>query len=131
MTEDDKVHQVEILISNLLKAGVLISLGIIVLGTVVTFIHHPDYLSSHTDLQKLTTNAAVFPRTPSEMLTGLGRFEGRSIVILGLLLLVATPVLRVAVSIVAFVYQRDLVFVLITTTVLALLLLSFVLKHAE
>jgi uncharacterized membrane protein len=45
----------------------------------------------------------------------------------GLLLLIATPVLRVAVSILAFVYQRDRAFVAITSIVLALLLTSFVL----
>jgi uncharacterized membrane protein len=41
--------------------------------------------------------------------------------------LIATPVLRVAISVLAFVYQRDRTFVVITTVVLALLLTSFVL----
>jgi uncharacterized membrane protein len=45
----------------------------------------------------------------------------------GLLLLLATPVLRVAVSILAFIYEKDGIFVMITSIVLALLLLSFVL----
>jgi uncharacterized membrane protein len=48
----------------------------------------------------------------------------------GLLLLIATPVLRVAVSVLAFVYQRDRTFVIITSVVLTLLLASFVLGKA-
>ena len=48
----------------------------------------------------------------------------------GLLLLIATPVLRVAVSIFAFVYEKDKVFVIITSIVLGLLLLSFILGKA-
>jgi len=47
----------------------------------------------------------------------------------GLLLLIATPVMRAAVSIFAFVYQHDRTFVIITSVVLAILLLSFALGH--
>jgi len=53
------------------------------------------------------------------------------VVALGLLLLIATPVLRVAVSIVAFVQQGDRLFTLITAVVLGILLLSFALGAAE
>ena len=49
----------------------------------------------------------------------------------GLLLLIATPVTRVAVSIFAFVYEKDRVFVIITIIVLSLLLLSFFLGRVE
>ena len=48
----------------------------------------------------------------------------------GLLLLILTPVVRVAVSILAFRAQRDRTYVLITSAVLVLLLLSFVLGRA-
>jgi len=62
---------------------------------------------------------------------GVRALRGRAIVILGLLLLIATPVVRVAVSIFAFIYQGDRIFTLITAVVLCLLLLSFVLGKAE
>ncbi|MGH2509954.1 MAG: DUF1634 domain-containing protein [Ktedonobacteraceae bacterium] len=44
---------------------------------------------------------------------------------LGLLLLLATPVIRVAASIVAFGLEHDRRYVIITTIVLAILCLSF------
>jgi uncharacterized membrane protein len=44
---------------------------------------------------------------------------------LGLLLLIATPVLRVAVSVIGFALDRDRLFVLITLAVLAVLIGSF------
>jgi uncharacterized membrane protein len=122
---------VELLISDLLRIGVIASLSIVVIGTVVSFVHHPDYLSSREVLQPLTNHSAVFPHNVSESYRSILRGEGRGIVILGLLLLVATPVMRVAISIVGFVYEKDLMFVVITSTVLALLLLSFVLGRAE
>ena len=130
-TDQEKSRQVELVISHLLRVGVVTSLAVVVIGTLVSFAHHRDYLSSNTALHQLTAHTAVFPHTIGDTIASLRHGEGRGIIILGLLLLVATPVMRVAVSILGFVYERDLIFVLITTTVLALLLLSFVLGRAE
>jgi uncharacterized membrane protein len=122
---------VELLISTLLRAGVVGSLTLIVAGTVISFVHHPDYLTSHHALDRLTRPAAAFPRTMPQVVADVRQFHGQAIVVVGLLLLIATPVVRVAVSVLAFVYQRDGAFVAITAVVLALLLLSFVLGTAE
>jgi len=50
--------------------------------------------------------------------------RGRGIIQLGLLLLIATPVARVAFSIAAFAMQRDRLYVVVTLMVLAILLYS-------
>ena len=127
---DAKVRRTELLISQTLRLGVALSLTIIVLGLCITFIRHPDYAFSHHALPHLTNLGATFPHTLSELAFGLKALRGQSLVVLGLLLLIATPVVRVAVSIVAFVQQKDRIFVAITSTVLALLLFSFYLGHA-
>ena len=129
--EDPKARQVEILISNILRFGVITSLSIVVLGIILTFTHHPEYLSSHEDLMQLTSSSATFPTTPQSVIDGLLHLQGRSVVITGLLLLILTPVLRVATSIFAFIYEEDPAFVIITSVVLALLILSFFLGAAE
>ncbi len=49
----------------------------------------------------------------------------------GLLVLMATPVVRVALSLLVFGRQRDRAFVAVTSVVLALLLWSFVLGAGE
>jgi len=126
-----RVRQVELLISRLLRIGVLTSLCIIILGTVISFTHHTDYRHSTGELIRLTSDKAEFPSTLPQVWRGVRAFEGRSIATFGLLVLIATPVLRVAVSIFAFIYEHDPTFVLITTLVLALLLLSFVLGGVE
>jgi uncharacterized membrane protein len=125
------MHAVEIVISDLLRVGVILSLSIVFIGTVLTFIHHPDYISSAAELHRLTTPGAQFPQDAADVISGLTHLQGRAVVILGLLLLIATPVMRVAVSIFAFVYEEDPPFVVITSIVLLLLLLSFVLGKAE
>jgi uncharacterized membrane protein len=128
---EDRVRRVELLISNLLRSGVSVSLVLIVVGTIISFTRHPEYLSSAAELQRLTQPGAAFPHTLPDVVAGIRALRGRAIVTLGLLLLIATPVVRVAVSIFAFIYQGDRIFILITTVVLCLLLLSFVLGKAE
>jgi uncharacterized membrane protein len=131
-SQDPRVHRVELIISNLLRIGVTSSLAIIVIGTVLSFVRHPTYLRSHDDFHHLTTpSIAEFPRTISAVATGVAQFQGQAIVALGLLLLISTPVIRVGVSIFAFVYQHDATFVVITTIVFLLLILSFVLGKVE
>ena len=128
---DAKVRQVELLISHLLKIGVMTSLAVVVIGTVISFARHPDYVTQPPALRHLTTPGAAFPHTVREMWAGLKEGRGQAIVVLGLLLLIATPVMRVAVSIFGFLYEGDRVYVVITTVVLALLVLSFVIGKVE
>lgn len=122
---------VDAAISHLLRGGVLLSLAVVVLGLVLTFIHHPQYMSSHTDLTKLTDPDAEYPHTIRGVWTEMRDGRGQAVVVLGLLLLIATPVARVAFSIIAFAIERDRLYVMITIVVLSLLLLSFVLGAAD
>ena len=128
--EDARVRRVELVISRLLRVGVVTSLLIVTWGTVISFVRHPDYTSVPAELQRLTRPGAAFPQTLGDVWRGLKQGRGQAIVTAGLLLLVVTPVSRVAVSILGFVYERDRTFVAITTTVLMLLLLSFLLGKA-
>ena len=107
LDQDEKVRRVELAISSLLRVGVLTSLLVVLAGTVVTFVHHPRYLSNRHDLGPLTKPGAEFPHTLGVLVQGLEHGQGRAIVMAGLLLLIATPVMRVAFSVLAFVYQRD------------------------
>jgi uncharacterized membrane protein len=128
---DPRVHKVELLISTLLRAGVIASLFFVVFGTALSFVHHPDYRTSRIQTRDLTREGAQFPHTLRDVASGVRHLRGQAIVVLGLILLIATPVLRVAISIFAFLYQRDWIFVAITTLVLVLLLLSFLLGKVE
>ena len=126
-----RVGRVELFISGLLRTGVAASLAVIVFGTVISFVHHPTYLHSATELQRLASPGAAFPHTLYEIGQGLLAWRGQAFVATGLMLLIATPILRVAVSVFVFLYQRDRIFVAITAIVLTLLLLSFALGKVE
>ena len=118
---------VDTAISRLLRGGVLVSIAVVLIGLVFTFIHHPQYVRSKTALGELTDAAAVYPHTIGDVLQQIRDGRGQAMVLLGLLLLIATPVARVAFSIVAFALEKDRLYVGITVVVLMLLLLSFAL----
>ena len=62
----------------------------------------------------------------SGIVRGAVRLSPRSIIQLGMILLIATPVARVAFCVVGFARQRSRLYVLISLTVLIILLFSLV-----
>lgn len=105
------------IIGWVLQGGVIISSVLVLIGFLL-LITSPGALSgSRTD---------VFPHTLSELWSGLRGLHPQSIIVLGLLLLIATPVVRVIVSILAFALEHDLRYVVITCLVFAILLVSFI-----
>ena len=106
------------IIGWILQGGVMLSAIIILIGLLML----PFYVKGFSVSQLLS-----FPHTFSQIWAGLLALHPQSIIALGLLLLIATPVLRVAVSIVAFALERDFRFVVITGLVLVILILSNVL----
>lgn len=128
---DHRVHRIEILISNLLRTGVLSSVLLVVIGLVVTFAQHPEYMSSSTTLHALTHTPPVIAGSLGELLSQTAHLQGEAIITLGLIVLFITPVMRVAVSAVIFIYQRDRIFTIITIVVLLILMTSLFLGKAE
>ena len=113
-------RQLDSIIASLLQGGVLLA-GLIVLagGSLYLF----RYGSALPDFR-------VFRGEPSDLrtLTGVvsdaARIRSRGIIQLGLIVLIATPVMRVAFCLFAFLRQRDCLYILVTLFVLSLLLLS-------
>ncbi len=122
---------VDIAISNLLRGGVILSITIVIIGLGVTFAHHRDYFQSRPALGELTRPGEHYPSSVQDALRGVLALRGQSIVMLGLLILIATPVGRVTFSIVVFLIEHDRMYAIVTTVVLLLLLLSFVLGATE
>ncbi len=129
--QSDVMRQIELLISRLLLGGVVISMATVLLGLVLMFVHHPDYLKSAADLQRLTAPGAALPNTLGGVARGVLAGRGQAVVVLGLLLLIATPILRVAVSMLGFALQRDRTYTVICAAVLVVLMVSFLLGKVE
>lgn len=111
-------HAVEQLIGRLLQIGVLIAAAITIAGGTLLLVQHG----------RAPADYGVFRGEPSYLrsLSGIVgaalKGDSRAIVQLGLAFLIATPIARVAFTLVAFALQRDRVYVGVTLLVLALLL---------
>jgi uncharacterized membrane protein len=134
------VHNVEVALGYILRLGVAISISLVVLGTCVSFYHHPEYFKQWYPIQHSADKPDVrtvsevgdgFPTSFKQTLTALADFTGQGLVVLGLLVLLATPVVSVATAIIAFTIQKDRAFTIIASMVLLILCISFFLGRAE
>jgi uncharacterized membrane protein YfcA/uncharacterized membrane protein len=103
------------IIGWVLQGGVILSAVVIMLGLLL-LPTQPGGVS----VQRLLN----FPETLAQVGQGLLILRPQAVIALGLLLLIATPVTRVAVSIFTFAFERDRQYVVITCIVLAILLFS-------
>jgi uncharacterized membrane protein len=115
-------QQVEQIIGNLLRWGVITAAAVVFLGAIV-------YLAGH-GLENTADHYHIFKgepgdlRSPAGVVSDAWTLRGRGLIQLGLLLLIATPIARVIFSVYAFARQRDYLYVLFTLIVLAVLLFS-------
>jgi len=130
-TEARHKRVMERIVALTLQIGVITSVVLVLAGAAVTFWHHPEYVHGTELLKMLTGPDNDFPKTLHNVFAGLAAFRGQSIIVLGLMVLLATPVLRVAISALIFLLERDGVFVAITLFVLGLLVVSFFLGRVE
>jgi uncharacterized membrane protein len=118
-------ERVERAIGRILFAGAIAALTLIAAGTITSFAHHPDYATSPSALPRLTNPGDNTIQSILDVEAGILNFRGRAVVMAGLLLLILMPVVRVAVTIVVFAHQRDWTYMILTTIVLTLLIISF------
>jgi uncharacterized membrane protein len=113
---------IERMLSVLLRTGVVIS-GLVVFSGGIYFLarHGHEHVDHHTFHGEPSVDRIV-----GQIIAGAVAFRARSIIQLGLLLLIATPIARVAFSLVAFALERDRTYVFITAIVLTILLYSLI-----
>ena len=113
-------HQIEQFIGRLLQVGVVAATAIVLTGGAMLLVQHglttPDYSVFRG------TDATL--QSVGSILHGFLSGDARAIVQFGIVLLIATPVLRVAFMLGAFAAQRDRLYVALSTIVLALLLVG-------
>ena len=108
-----------------LRSGVVLSGIIITLGTALFITNHSlDDTSSYLTYNPSVIPHGNFPVSLASIASGLLALDPLSIIALGFLALLATPIARVALSLFLFAAERDRKFVYLTAAVLAILLFS-------
>jgi uncharacterized membrane protein len=107
------VKELELIVSNVLRGGVLLSGVLIVIGIGLFWF----------------TGDACYPNgetTYSWIIYGNPFFAPSHVLFLGFLVLVITPLLMVGASILAYVVERDWIYVAITSFVMIILIIGMV-----
>jgi uncharacterized membrane protein len=114
-------EKLELAVGRMLQAGVLLAATVVLIGGILYLIHTPagprtDYSHFHPVARNL--------RTPDGIWHGVMHGDAASVIQFGLLLLIATPVVRVMLAGVGFLMERDRLYFWISGIVLAVLLYS-------
>jgi uncharacterized membrane protein len=111
----------EIAISRMLRAGVTLAALVVLAGGILYLWRAHGANSDYRYFHGIPTPADRF----APVFDGIRHGDSRSIIRLGILLLIATPILRVAYCVFGFAAQKDKIYVVISSIVLGVLLYSF------
>jgi len=127
-------HPMERVLSNILLYGVLASTAVIVLGLIMLVATNStgyvcdstsDSLNCIVGFKSGYSPSQLYPNTLTAVASGLVALKPLAVIQLGVIILLATPVLRVVSSLILFALEKNRAFVLITLFVLLILLFSF------
>ena len=121
-----KDKDLQTIIGWILRGGVAVSMVLVFTGGVFFVYRHgnsiPDY--------KTFKGVPDFIQSFGGILNGVITMKGQAIIQLGIILLIATPVMRVAFSAVGFFLEKDYLYTFITLIVLLIILASMISGHA-
>ena len=114
-------NRMEQTISGILRAGVFASAIMIVVGLVLLFAGQGGLFAGHAPINL----GYMFPRTVGAIMVAVVAGSGLGFIQLGILLLIMTPIFRVAASVVLFIRAGEKPMTIVTLAVFLLLLASF------
>jgi uncharacterized membrane protein len=113
-------ERVEKIVGILLQVGVFVSGAVVFVGGVLYLMRFGHATANY----HVFTGESVELRDVSSVVRSASHLDGPAVIQLGLLLLIATPVVRVAFSLAAFWLERDRIYIVFTSIVLTILLYS-------
>lgn len=113
----EETREVELVIGKILRIGVITSAIVILIGIAMYFMNGGGGYGSE------------FPKRFADIFSGIAAGKSYAVIMLGIFLLILTPVLRVVVSIYAFYKEHDKLYVIITTVVLIILIFAMLMGY--
>jgi uncharacterized membrane protein len=110
------------MVAALLRIGVTFAGLVVTVGGAVYLLRHGTEVADYHAFKTLPASDRLLP----DIVMGMVHLRARSIIQVGILLLIATPIARVAFSLVGFALEPDRKYVVITAIVLTVLLYSLI-----
>jgi uncharacterized membrane protein len=121
-----KDKDMQAVIGWVLRAGVFISMSIVFFGGVLYLYRHGHTTANYHEFKGVPDFIHSIPG----IINGIFTFRGRAIIQAGIILLIATPVIRVIFSAVGFILEKDYLYTGITFVVLLVIIISALSGHA-
>jgi len=121
-------QDVEQYIGKLLRYGVMLACAITSFGGIVYIVQRNGKMPDYSSVPSGTpfTGVELYLRELSTILPRVMDFDGAAIIQLGVIVLIATPILRVAFSAVSFLIEKDYMYVIITLIVLSIIVANMI-----
>ncbi len=110
----------QVIIGWILRVGVTLSMVIVIIGGVIFLFNHGHSIPDYHEFKRVP----YFIHNTEGIINGVLNLKGQAIIQFGILLLIATPVLRVIFSAVGFIIEKDRLYTAITLIVLLIILAS-------
>ncbi|RYU90805.1 DUF1634 domain-containing protein [Mucilaginibacter terrigena] len=120
MIQRFKDTDMQAVIGWVLRAGVFISMIVVFIGGVIYLYRHGHDIPDYHEFK----GVPAFVHSASGIIHGIFTGRGRAIIQAGIVLLIATPIVRVAFSAVGFIIEKDTLYTCITFIVLLIILIS-------
>ena len=120
-----KDTDMQVLIGWILRIGVLISVCLVFIGGLFYIYRHGHDLADY----KVFKGIPLFLQSGAGIIDGIVHLRGRAIIQAGIILLIATPVMRIAFSAIGFVLERDFLYTGITLLVFIIIIASMLGGH--
>ena len=115
-----KDKDMQVVIGWVLRAGVFLSMTVVFLGGVIYLYRHGHTIANYHEFKGIPS----FVSSLRGIINGVLNFRGRAIIQSGIILLIATPVIRVIFSAIGFILEKDYLYTGITFIVLLIILIS-------
>lgn len=120
-----KDADMQLVIGWILRIGVIASMAIVVAGGILFVYRHGHSIPDYRTFRKVPG----FISSPMGVFEGVIHFKGQAIIQLGIMLLIATPIIRVVFSAIGFVLERDRLYTFISLLVLLIIIMSTITGH--
>lgn len=121
-------RDVEQYIGKLLRYGVMLSCAITLFGGVIYLLQHKGVMVDYSPVPTgMAFGVEDYLRELNTIFPRMLNFDGAAIIQFGVLVLIATPIIRVAFSAFSFLIEKDYLYVVITLIVLAIIMANMLL----
>ncbi|MFB6455310.1 DUF1634 domain-containing protein [Chitinophaga sp. Hz27] len=111
---------IQLMIGKQLRLGVIMSSTLVLIGGIIYLYRHGAEMPSYREFTGVRAGLDSF----AGIIHGVRGIHGMEIIQLGVVCLIATPILRVALSVFAFLLEKDYLYVVLTLIVLGVILFS-------